>query len=95
MGEKIFCGIVIAAVLALSLYNLLIAVLGAIPGCKATAVGTLKRRRTRRNVLSRHGHIIPAVTDYTYEYTVKGKPYSYKSFGYFTKGHLHEKVTMV
>ena len=27
MGEKIFCGIVIAAVLALSLYNLLIAVL--------------------------------------------------------------------
>lgn len=95
MEEMIF-GIVVTAILMLiGLYNLLIAILGLFDRFKAMAVGTLLKKRSRRNVRTKGGFIIPVVTDYTYEYKVNGKKYRYSSSGRFTKAHLYKNVTMV
>ena len=57
-------------------WNLLIAILGLFPQYRATAIGTLKKANTRRNVQGRH-RIIPVATEYTYVYIVNGKQYKY------------------
>lgn len=95
MDELTFCIVVTAIAFLIGFYNLLIAILGLFPSFRDTAVGTLHKRRTERNVPIRHGRKIPIVTNYTYQYTVNGKKYRYSSLGYFTKGHLYKKVTMV
>ena len=62
-------------------WNLTIAILGLFPQCRATAVGTLAKANTRRNVQGKHG-IIPVVTEYTYFYIVDGKQYKYSRGNY-------------
>ena len=94
MGEIVFGIVVVVIILFISFYHLLIAILGLFPQFKATAIGTLQKKRTQRNVRVRGG-TIPALTNYTYQYTVNGKKYRYHSSGYFTKGHLYKNVTMV
>ena len=64
------------ALFAIGFWNLLIAIFGLFPQCRATAVGTLVKANTRRNVQGRH-RIIPVATEYTYVYIVNGKQYKY------------------
>ena len=84
-----------AVIIFIGAWNLMIAVLGFIPKLRSTAVGTLSKANTKKNVLTRHGYRIPIVTRYGYTYTVKGKTYRYSSQGHHSKRHLLPKVTMV
>ena len=95
MGEVVFYITVITIVLLISFYNLLIAILGLFPRFRATAVGTLQKTRTQRNVRTRRGLIIPFLTNYTYKYTANGKKYRYSNLIYSTRSRLHQKVPMV
>ena len=88
--------LVIAALFGLiGLWNLMIAVLGLFPKCRATAVGTLASSNTRRNVPGFRRSKIPIQTHYIYVYTVHAKQYRYASTGSHTKSRLFPKVTMV
>lgn len=85
----------IAAVfLAVSVWHLLIAVLGLFPQCRSTAVGTLADTSVRRNYIVR-GRRIPIRAKYTYVYTVRGKQYRYTSLAFHSERRLLRKVTMV
>lgn len=79
----------------IGLWNLMIAVLGLFPKCRATAVGTLTSTNTRKNFRNRSGLFIPIQTRYTYIYTVNGKQYRYRARGQHSKRRLFPKVTMV
>ena len=74
-------------------WNLLIAILGLFPQYRATAIGTLKKANTRRNVQGKH-RIIPVVTDYTYFYTVNHKRYKYTGGNYQRRQRLFPKITL-
>lgn len=88
--------IVITVVLfAIGLWNLLIAILGCFPQCRATAVGTLVKANTKRNVRGFKNSTIPISTDYVYTYTVKGKLYKYTANQRRTKRNLFRKVSMI
>ncbi|MBQ9132763.1 MAG: hypothetical protein IJX62_09905 [Clostridia bacterium] len=51
----------------IGLWNLMIAILGLFPQCRATVAGTLSNTKTQRNVRTGKGHTrIPILTDYTY-----------------------------
>ncbi len=76
ISEKIFCIVLTAFTFIISIYNLLIAILGLFPKNCAIAKGTLKNKNTQRNVQARWGKI-PVMTDYTYQYTVNGRKYNY------------------
>lgn len=90
-------GIIVVVVLYLiSIYNLTIAILGLFPGFRDTAIGTLHKSNTRRNVPTRHGITkIPIVTSYTYKYKVNGREYSRSGTVYYSKRCLYKKATMV
>ena len=79
----------------IGLWNLLIAVLGLFPGFHCTAVGSLEKTHTYKNVRTKSGIRIPNVTKYTYIYTVNGREYKYTSEGQHTKRRLPRKVTIV
>lgn len=82
-------------VIAISLWNLGIAVLGLFPQCLSTAVGTLVDTKTKKNVRTQRGRIIPILTRYVYVYTIKGKEYRYSDYGEHSKRPLPLKTTMV
>ena len=86
---------IIVVTIALGLWNLMIAILGLFPEFLSTAVGTLTNAKTKHNVRSRHGHIIPIVTRYRYTYTVKGKEYRYVCENHHSKRRLLPKASMV
>ena len=77
MNEMIFCIVITAITFLISIYNLLIAILGLFPKNRAIAKGTLKYKNTQRNVQAKYGKI-PVMTDYTYQYTVNGRTYNYR-----------------
>lgn len=74
--ETIFCIAVTAITLLISIYNLLIAILGLFPKNLLISKGTLKHKNTQRNVQAKYGKI-PVMTNYTYQYTVNGREYNY------------------
>ena len=89
-----FWNVFISASAAVGVWNLTIAILGLFPRFRATAVGTLKKRSTRRNAW--YGtHKFPVMTHYTYTYKVGKREYRYSSNGTHTKRGLYPKVTMV
>ena len=80
----------------IGLWNLMIAILGLFPQCRATVAGTLSYTRTQRNVRSGKAHTrIPILTDYTYTYYVKNKKYNHSGQVFRTKRHLLSRVSMV
>ena len=87
--------IVITVIIFLvSLWNLMIAILGLFPQCLSTAVGTLTKSNTKKNVRSKHGYIIPVMTRYAYTYAVNGKKYKYTATMYHSKRRLLPKASM-
>ncbi|MBR2420932.1 MAG: hypothetical protein IKB09_01095 [Oscillospiraceae bacterium] len=82
-------------IIAISLWNLGIAVLGLFPQCLSTAVGTLVDTNTKKNVRTPRGRKIPILTRYIYVYTIKGKEYRYSAHGEHSKHRLPLKATMV
>ena len=60
---------------AIGLWNLLIAILGCFPQCRATAVGTLANAVHYKNYRTRSGNIIEHLTRAHYIYTVRNKQY--------------------
>lgn len=87
--------IIIAIVIAIGLWNLMIAVLGLFPQCLCTAVGTLSKANTKKNIRTRHGHRIPTLTRYKYIYKVNGKEYHYSSEEIYSKRRLMPKIPLV
>ena len=89
--------IFVTVMFLISIYNLTIAIMGLFPRCRATAVGTLVKSNTRRNVQTGNRYVkrISVLTRYTYSYIVNGKQYSYSAEVYYSKRRLFQKVTMV
>lgn len=77
------------------LWFLFLTIYALFPGNHVSTVGTLTKRVTRKNVRSKHGYLIPNVTNYTYSYTVNGRTYRLKQTGHHTKSCLTRKVTIV
>ena len=94
MGEIISCIVIAAIFLLIGSYNLLIAILGLFPQCRATAMASLKYSRTQRNVRVKGGRI-PVVTDYTYQYTVNGRKYSHRGSAHMAGKRISKNPTMV
>lgn len=78
----------------LGLWNLTVAILGCFPRCRRTAVGTLTKVQSWKNVKTRSGSI-PVLTKYRYVYTVKNKTYAYTCEARHPKRRLFPKATMV
>lgn len=87
--------VIVAAFILIGLWNLIIAILGCFPQFRSTAVGTLAKANSKKNVRTRHGGILPIQTRYTYTYTVGGKEYRYASEYHHGKRRLLPKVPMV
>lgn len=79
----------------IGLWNLMIAVLGLFPKCRALAVGTLTKANTKINYRTRHGHLIPRLTHYAYTYSVNSKLYRYSREIYRSKRRLLPKISLV
>ena len=79
----------------IGLWNLMIAILGLFPKLHATAIGTLTKANTQKNVRTRHGYLIPRLTQYAYTYTVKGRVYRYSQQMRHSKRRLLPKVSFV
>ena len=86
---------VITVILAIAVWNLLIAILGLFPQCCSSSVGTLVDRNTKKNVRTPRGRKIPILTRYVYLYTVKGKQYKHSSCIERSKRCLPLKTSMV
>lgn len=87
--------IIIAVAIAIGLWNLMIAILGLFPQFLCTAVGTLTKANTKKNIRTRHGHRIPNLTRYRYTYKVNGKEYQYSSEEIYSKHRLLPKISIV
>lgn len=87
--------IITAIIILIGSWNLMIAILGLFPKCLSTAVGTLSKANTKKNIRSKHGYIIPVMTRYAYTYTVNGKNYTYNATMYQSKRRLLPKASMV
>ena len=87
--------IIVVAFMWIGLWNLLIAILGCFPQFRSTAVATLTKANSKKNVRTRHGGILPIQTRYTYTYTVGGKEYRYASEYHHGKRRLLPKVPVV
>ncbi len=87
--------VIVVAFMWIGLWNLMIAILGCFPQLRATAVGTLTKANSKKNVRTRHGGILPIQTRYTYTYTVGGKEYRYASEYHHGKRRLLPKVPVV
>ena len=90
-GGYVICGVA----LALGIWNLTIAILGCFPRYRRTAVGTLTKAQTWKNVKTRSGGTIPFLTKYRYVYTVRDRTYAYNCEAYHSKRRLFPKATMV
>ncbi len=77
------------------LWNIAIGILGLFPKFHRTAVATLKKADTQRNVQAKGNRIIPILTKYTYIYSVNGRKYKYTAQNYRDKRHLFSKAIMV
>ena len=86
---------IIIVIIAIGLWNLIIAILGLFPRFLSTAVGTLTDANTKKNVRTRHGYRIPILTRYGYTYSVKGKEYRYAGEELHSKRRLLPKTSMV
>ncbi len=84
-----------AFAILIGLWNMIIAVLGCFPKCRADALGTLAKTITMKNISRRHGGYIPMVTKYTYIYTVNGKQYKYSGEKKIHKRRLLSNITVV
>jgi len=82
-------------IIAVGLWNLIIAILGLFPQFLSTAIGTLTYANTKKNVQTRHGGRIPILTRYSYKYSVKGKEYHYTGEALYSKRRLLPKASMV
>jgi hypothetical protein len=82
-------------IIAIGLWNLMIAILGLFPQCLSTTVGTLSNKKTHKNVKGWRGTTIPTLTDYAYLYEVNGKKYRYSGQQMRTKQKLLPKASMV
>ena len=82
-------------IIAIGLWNLMIAILGLFPQCLSTTVGTLSTTKTQKNVKGRWGTTIPTLTNYAYLYEVNGKKYRYSGQQMCTKQNLLPKASMV
>ena len=92
--------IFLTAVLYLvAVWHLLIAILALFPRFRGTAIGTLEKTRTERNVerwaRGRGTYIVPIITYYRYSYKVGKREYTYSREGYFSKKQLFPKTSMV
>ncbi|MBP3396329.1 MAG: hypothetical protein IKM08_03670 [Clostridia bacterium] len=83
-----------AIMLLAGLWNIMIAILGLFPQLRATAVGTLTKTHTHRNIQPRRGAPIAILARYTYTYNVKGKTYRYTGEMLRSERCLLRKVTM-
>ena len=86
--------VIVVAFMGIGLWNLMIAILGCFPGFRSTAMATLIKANSKKNVRTRHGGIIPIQTRYTYIYTVGGKEYRYASEYHHGKRRLLSKVPL-
>jgi hypothetical protein len=89
------CYVICGLAFALGLWNLTIAILGCIPRCRKTAVGTLTKAQTWKNIKARGGGLIPFLTKYRYVYTVGSKTYTFNWEARHNKRKLFPKTTMV
>ena len=87
--------VIVAEFILIGLWNLIIAILGCFPQFRSTAVATLAKANSKKNVRTRHGGIIPIQTRYRYVYTVGGKEYRYASEYHHGKRRLLPKVPVV
>ena len=78
----------------LGIWNLMIAIIGLFPKFHATAVGTLERSYTERNVQMRYG-TIPVRTHYTYIYTVNGRKYKHRGSVESSRKYVPQKTHLV
>ena len=90
----ILCGIITAIMGVIGAWNLTIEILGLFPRFRRTAVGTLKWKKTYRNVRYRGGKL-PPYTNYVYTYQVGEREYRYRGSGNHTKRGLYQKAAMV
>ena len=86
-GGYVICGVA----LALGIWNLTIAILGCFPRYRRTAVGTLTKAQTWKNVRTRSGRTIPFLTKYRYVYTVHNRTYAYNCEVRHNKRRLFQK----
>lgn len=86
---------IVIVVIAIGLWNLMIAILGLFPRFLSTAIGTLTNAKTKKNIRTKHGQRIPIMTRYGYTYTVKGKEYRYTGEELRSKRRLLPKASMV
>lgn len=87
--------VIVVAFMWIGLWNLMIAILGCFPRFRSTAVATLAKANSKKNVRTRYGWIMPIQTRYTYTYTVGGKKYRYASEYHHGKRRLLPKVPVV
>ncbi len=80
---------------AVGLWNLLLLIWAYFPGNLATTIGTLNKVTHRQNVQTKHGIVIPNVTDYRYSYTVNGRKYTVSGSRNVHKRTLFKKVSVV
>lgn len=83
-----------------AVWHLLIAILALFPRFRGTAIGTLEKTRTERNVQHwvrgrARPYIVPIITYYRYSYKVGKREYTYSREGYFSKQQLLPKTSMV
>ena len=75
-------------------WNLTVAIIGLFPKFHATAIGSLERSYTERNVPMRYG-TIPIRTHYTYIYTVNGRKYKYRGSVESSRKYVPQKAYLV
>ena len=95
MEDYIFLIVASAIAVLIGLWNLMIAVLGCFPKLLCTALRSLAKTNTLKNVPLKHGGCIPNLTKYTYVYAVNGKQYKYSAEKRTHKRNLFSKVIMV
>lgn len=79
----------------IGLWNIFIIIWAKNPAHLGTAVGTLGKVTNLKNVRSKHGWVIPNVTDYRYHYTVGKQNYKISGNRNAHKRTLFKKVSVV
>ena len=91
---EFYYAITIGAI-AIGLWNIFLIIWAKSPAHLGTAVGTLRKVTNRKNVRTKHGWVIPNVTDYHYYYIVGKRNYKLSGSRNVHKRTLFKKVTVV
>ena len=90
-----FYHVIIYGSILIGLWNIFLIIWAKNPAHLGTAIGTLGKVTNSKNVKSRHGWIIPNVTNYCYDYTVGNRSYKLSGSRNVHKRTLFKKALIV